>query len=41
VLVAAASLYGLAASELRREELDLRDQDYELIIGSRAVKPAA
>lgn len=41
VLVAAASLYGLASSELRREELDLRDHDYELIIGSRAVKPRA
>lgn len=40
VLTAAASLYGLAAAELRREELDLRDPDFELIIGSRAVKPA-
>jgi SAM-dependent methyltransferase len=39
VLTATAQLYGLAASELSREELDLRDPDYEVIVAARAVKP--
>jgi SAM-dependent methyltransferase len=39
VLAAIASLQGLAAEELRREELDYRDPDYELLIGVRAQKP--
>ena len=39
VLVAAAFLYGMAQRELRSEELDYRDPDYELIISIRAVKP--
>jgi SAM-dependent methyltransferase len=37
---AAAALYGLSATELRPEELDLRDPDYEVIVAARAVKPA-
>jgi SAM-dependent methyltransferase len=37
---AAAALYGLSATELRPEELDLRDPDYEVIIAARAIKPA-
>lgn len=38
VLAANAFLHGLAAEELRREELDYRDRDYELLITVRAVK---
>ncbi|MDR4478982.1 MAG: methyltransferase domain-containing protein [Nitrospira sp.] len=38
VLAATASLHGLIATELRREELDHWDRDYELVIGVRAVK---
>ena len=38
VLAATASLQGLISSELRREELDHWDRDYELVIGLRAVK---
>jgi len=40
VLSAAAFLYGLAASDLREEELDARDRLYEVTIGVRAVKGA-
>jgi SAM-dependent methyltransferase len=40
VLSASAFLYGLAASDLRPEELDARDPLYEVTIGLRAVKPA-
>ena len=40
VRAAAAALYGLSAVELKSEELDLRDPDYEVIVGARAVKPA-
>lgn len=40
VLTATAFLYGLAWEELRRDELEHRDPDYEVIIGLRAVKPA-
>ena len=40
VLTAAAFLYGLTAGELRQDELDYRDPDYELILGVRAIKPA-
>jgi hypothetical protein len=39
VLTASAFLYGLAAQELRRQELDYLDPDYELVITIRAVKP--
>lgn len=39
VLAAVAFLHGLSAEELRREELDYHDPDYELIITVRAVKP--
>jgi SAM-dependent methyltransferase len=38
VLAAVAFLHGLAAEELKREELDYHDPDYELIITVRAVK---
>ena len=38
VLSAAGFLYGLAASDLSREELDTRDRLYEVTIGLRAVK---
>jgi hypothetical protein len=41
VLAAVAFLEGLAVSELRKEELDHRDPDYELLISIRAVKPEA
>lgn len=39
VLAAIAFLHGLAAQELRREELDSHDPDYEVLITVRAVKP--
>ena len=39
VLVAVAFLQGLAREELRREELDASDPDYEVLITARAVKP--
>jgi len=38
VLTATAFLYGLAAEDLRQRELDLRDPDYEVTIGLKAVK---
>lgn len=38
VLTACAFLQGLAAHELKREELDYQDPDYQLIITVRAVK---
>ncbi len=38
VLAATASLQGLISSELRQDELDHWDRDYELVIGVRAVK---
>jgi SAM-dependent methyltransferase len=38
VLSAAGFLYGLAASDLSREELETRDRLYEVTIGLRAVK---
>jgi SAM-dependent methyltransferase len=38
VLAVIAFLEGLSATELRREELDHRDPDYELLITVRAVK---
>ena len=41
VLAAIAFLHGLGAEELRREELDHRDPDYEVSITVRAVKPEA
>lgn len=39
VLAATALLYGLAAEELKVEELEHPDRDYELVITARAVKP--
>jgi SAM-dependent methyltransferase len=39
VRTATAFLYGLSAEELRQEELDYCDRDYELLITVRAVKP--
>lgn len=39
VLVAVAFLHGLAAEELRREELDYHDPDYEVVLTVRAGKP--
>ncbi|NMG07856.1 glycosyltransferase [Brasilonema sp. UFV-L1] len=39
VLVAAAFLYGLATEELRQEELDYHDPNYQVTITIRAVKP--
>ena len=41
VLAAISFLHGLAAEELRREELDYRDPDYDMLITLRAVKPEA
>ena len=38
VLSTTAFLYGMAAEELKPEELDPRDPDYELLIAIRAVK---
>lgn len=38
VLSATASLQGLISTELRRDELDYWDRDYELVIGVRAMK---
>lgn len=38
VLTAIAFLHGLAAEELKREELDYHDPDYEVLITVRAVK---
>jgi glycosyltransferase involved in cell wall biosynthesis len=39
VFVAIAFLHGLASEELRQEELDAKDPDYEVLITVRAVKP--
>jgi SAM-dependent methyltransferase len=38
VLTATAFLYGMAAEELTRAELQLRDPDYEVLLAVRAVK---
>jgi SAM-dependent methyltransferase len=38
VLAATSFLYGLAADELRRAELDARDRDFEVIVAGRAIK---
>jgi len=38
VLTASAFLYGLAAEELRRDELDHHDPDFEVLIAVRAMK---
>lgn len=40
VLSAIAFLHGLASTELRKEELDYHDPDYQVIITVRAVKPS-
>jgi ubiquinone/menaquinone biosynthesis C-methylase UbiE len=39
VLTALTFLHGLAVQELRQEELDFHDPDYEVVITVRAVKP--
>ena len=39
VLTAVAFLHGLAAEELKQEELDYHDPDYEVLITVRSVKP--
>jgi SAM-dependent methyltransferase len=41
VLTAIAFLHGMAAEELRQDELEYRDPDYEVLITVRAVKPEA
>jgi SAM-dependent methyltransferase len=41
VLAAISFLHGLAVEELRHEELDYHDPDYEVLITLRAVKPEA
>ena len=41
VLAAAAFLHGLAEEELRPEELDYQDPQYEVLITMRAMKAAA
>lgn len=38
VLAASSFLYGLASEELKKEELDYHDPDYQLLITVRAVK---
>jgi len=38
VLTALAFLHGLAAEELKKEELNHRDPDYEVLVAVRAVK---
>ncbi len=40
VLAASGFLYGLAAWDLRAEELDVRDRLYEVVVGVRAVRLA-
>jgi len=40
VLAATCALHGLASEELRREELDYRDRDFDVIVGVRAVRRA-
>jgi SAM-dependent methyltransferase len=41
VLTALAFLHGLLHTELRQQELDYHDPDYEMLITIRAVKPAS
>lgn len=41
VLSAAAFLYGLAAEDLERGELDAVDEDFEVVLGATIRKPAA
>ena len=38
VLAAMCFMHGLAAEDLKPEELDFRDQDYQIVITARAVK---
>jgi SAM-dependent methyltransferase len=40
VLAAEAALHGLAVEDLRRGALDVRDEDFEVSLSLRAVKPA-
>ena len=39
ILTAIANLHGLATEELRTDELDYLDPDYEVLVAVRAVKP--
>ena len=41
ILTAIGFLHGLASRELRRDELEVDDPDYEVVITIRATKPAA
>ena len=41
VLSTVAFLHGLSAEELKKEELDYHDPDYQMVIAIRAVKPNA
>jgi glycosyltransferase involved in cell wall biosynthesis len=41
ILTATAFLYGMAAEELKQQEIEHFDPDYEVIIAVRAVKPEA
>ena len=41
VLAASAFLYGFAAGELRPEDLEHRDPEFDLLVAVRALKPAA
>jgi hypothetical protein len=41
VLAAIAALHGLAVEDLTRKSLDVVDQDFEVLISLRAVKPLA
>jgi len=39
VLVAASFLYGLSTDDLKKDELDYHDRNYEIVLSIRAVKP--
>lgn len=39
VLTALASLHGIHSTELRRDELDFYDRDYEVVVAARVLKP--
>jgi SAM-dependent methyltransferase len=39
VLTALASLHGIHSTELRRDELDYHDRDYEVVVTARVLKP--
>lgn len=41
VLAASAFLYGLAAEDLSPKELDVNDEDFEIVVAARIMKPAS